>query len=56
MTVETKRQLISGLAIKLTIIICLFGLWHLSPGITFVLSIGALLALEFFFWIAGKPS
>lgn len=51
---ETRRQWISGLAITLTALVCLFGFWRLSPGATFVVASVALVALVGFFWLAGK--
>lgn len=50
----TKRQWISGLAIILTALVCLFGFWRLSPGVTFAVALGAFIALVFAFWLAGK--
>jgi hypothetical protein len=51
---ETKRQWISGLAITLTAIVCLFGFWRLSPGVTFIVAVASLVILVFLFWYAGK--
>jgi hypothetical protein len=53
---ETKRQWLSGLAITLTSLVCLFGFWRLSPVTTFVIASTALVALVGFFWMAGKGS
>jgi hypothetical protein len=52
--VESKRQWISGLAITLTALVCLFAFWRLSPGITFVIAVCALIALIGLFWVAGN--
>lgn len=51
---ETKRQWISGLAITLTALVCLFGFWRLSPGVTFIIAVVSLAVLAFVFWYAGK--
>ncbi|MBZ9984000.1 hypothetical protein LB521_22965 [Mesorhizobium sp. BR-1-1-8] len=51
---ESKRQWISGLATTLTAIVCLFGFWRLSPGVTFTIALISLVALVIFFWLAGK--
>jgi hypothetical protein len=51
---ESRRQWISGLAITITALVCLFGFWRLSPGVTFVIATSALVALIFFFWLAGR--
>jgi hypothetical protein len=53
---QTKRQWISGLAITLTALVCLFAFWRLAPDVTFVIAVIALVALLIFFWLAGKPS
>ncbi|MBW7950167.1 MAG: hypothetical protein H3C55_12560 [Pseudorhodoplanes sp.] len=50
----TKRQWISGLAIVLTTLVCLFAFWRLAPEVTFVIALVALVALLFVFWLAGK--
>jgi hypothetical protein len=55
-TLESGRRWISGLAITITALVCLFGFWRLSPGVTFVIALSALVALIFFFWLAGKES
>lgn len=52
--VQSKRQWISGLAVILTALICLFGFWRLSPGITFVVAVCAFVALLVLFWKAGN--
>jgi hypothetical protein len=54
--IETKRQWISGLAITVTTLVCLFAFWRLSPGATFIIAFGSLVALLALFWFAGKPS
>jgi hypothetical protein len=51
--VESKRQWVSGLAITLTALVCLFAFWHLSPGLTFLIAICSLVALVGLFWVAG---
>lgn len=51
---ETQRQWLSGLAITLTTLVCLFGFWRLSPGATLAISSISLVALLMFFWLAGK--
>ncbi|OSJ09254.1 hypothetical protein BST63_36220 [Bradyrhizobium canariense] len=51
--VESKRQWVSGLAITLTALVCLFAFWHLSPGLTFIIAICSLTALVALFWVAG---
>lgn len=51
--VESKRQWISGLAITLTALVCLYAFWRLSPGITFIVAVCALVALITLFWFAG---
>ena len=51
---ESKRQWITGLAITLTTLVCLFGFWHLAPTTTFVIAVVALVALVILFWFAGK--
>jgi hypothetical protein len=53
--VETRRQWISGLAITLTALICLFAFWRLAPGATLSVAIVALAALVVFFWLEGRP-
>jgi len=53
---QTKHQWLSGLAIILTSLICLFGFWRLSPGVTFIVAATALIALVVLFWIAGKEN
>lgn len=50
---ETRRQWISGLAIILTAMVCLFGFWRLAPEITVIVALVALIALLVLFWIAG---
>lgn len=52
---ESKRQWISGLAITITALVCLFGFSKLAPSTTFVVALGAFVALVVIFWIAGKP-
>jgi arginine exporter protein ArgO len=49
-----KRQWISGLAIILTTLVCLFGFWRLSPSTTLLVSLVSLVGLIFVFWLAGK--
>ena len=51
---ETRRQWISGLAITLTALVCLFAFWRLSPDVTLIIALVALGALIIFFWLAGK--
>jgi len=53
---ESKRQWVSGLAITLTALVCLFAFWRLSPGVTFVIALSALIALIGLFWIAGNDA
>ncbi|MCP1751183.1 VIT1/CCC1 family predicted Fe2+/Mn2+ transporter [Bradyrhizobium elkanii] len=50
---ESKRQWISGLAITLTSLVCLFAFWHLSPGVTYTVAVCALVALIVLFWVHG---
>lgn len=50
---DTTRQWLSGLAITLTALICLFGFWRLSPAATFVVAGVAFVALIVFFWVHG---
>lgn len=52
--IETTRQRLSGLAITITALVCLFGFWRLSPGTTFVIASTAFVALVGFFWLAGS--
>jgi hypothetical protein len=54
MAQQTTRQWIFGVLITLTTLVCLFGFWRLSPGATFIVASGALIALVIFFWLAGK--
>jgi hypothetical protein len=49
-----KRQRVSGLAITITTLVCLFGFWRLSPGATFVIALISLIVLLTVFWITGK--
>lgn len=51
---ESKRKWLSGLAVTLTTLVCLFGFWRLSPGITFVVAAVAFVVLVAALWIAGK--
>lgn len=51
---EPRRAWISRLAITITALVCLFGFWRLSPGITFAVASAALVALVVAFWFAGK--
>ena len=53
---ETKRQWISGLAIVLTALVCLFGFARISPGLTFLIAAIAFVALVIFFWLAGRQA
>jgi hypothetical protein len=52
--VEARREWISGLAITLTALVCLFGFWRLSPGVTLIIASCALVSLIGFFWLAGR--
>lgn len=54
--IESRRRWLSGLSITLTTVICFFGFWHLAPGLTFLVAIGALIALTFSLWWSGKES
>lgn len=42
---ETKRAWLSGLAITVTTLVGLFGFWHLSPGLTYIVACIALVGL-----------
>lgn len=44
----------SRIAIPITCLICLFGFWRLSPGVTFIVALVALIGLVAALWIAGK--
>jgi hypothetical protein len=48
--------LLNGLAITVTAMICLFGFWKLSPGLTFAIASISFVALIALLWIAGKES
>lgn len=47
---EAERKRVSGLAVILTALICLFGFSHLNPGATFAVAAAGLMALIVFFW------
>lgn len=53
---ESSRAWLAGVAITLTILISLFGFWHLSPGPTFIISVLALFGVVISFWFAGRDA
>jgi hypothetical protein len=52
---ESGRSWLTGLAVTITTLVCLFGFWRLAPGTTFIVAVVALVAMIVSFWIAGKP-
>lgn len=53
---QTTRSWLSGLAITVTTLVCLFGFWRLSPGVTFAIAAIALVGLIVALWVAGKEA
>lgn len=52
---DTSRRWISGIAVMVAAVVSLFGFWHLSPGVTFIVAVAALGAMIFFLWLSGRP-
>jgi divalent metal cation (Fe/Co/Zn/Cd) transporter len=50
---DSAREWLSGLAIIVTALVCLFGFWRLSPGATFIIAAIAFVALIALMWRAG---
>lgn len=48
------RSWVSGLAITIATIVGLFAFWRLSPGITYLIAVGAMMVLLISIWVAGK--
>ena len=51
---QTLRSWLSGLSITVATIIGLFAFWRISPGLTYLVALGAMLVLTVSIWIAGK--
>jgi len=51
---RSKRQWISGLAITLTALVCLFAFNRLLPHITLAIAVASLIGIVILFWITGK--
>ena len=51
---ESKRQWISGLAITLTALVCLFAFNRLWPDITLAIAVISLIGIIVLFWVTGK--
>ena len=51
---QTKRQWISGLAIILTALVCLFSFSKLAPDVTLIVALVALVVLVALFWWTGR--
>jgi uncharacterized membrane protein YhhN len=51
---EATVKRLAQLAIPVTALVCLFGFWRLSPGLTFAIATAAFVMLVAALWIAGK--
>jgi hypothetical protein len=51
---ESTRTWLSGLAITITTLVCLFGFWRLSPGVTFIVACLALAVLSILLWVTRR--
>ncbi len=50
---KTTRAWLEGMAVSVTTIICFFGFWRLSPGITLIIACLALIVLVALLWREG---
>lgn len=53
---EPLRVWLSGLAVTLTAVVSYMAFWHLSPGLTFMVAVGALVASMVAAWHYGRTA